>query len=147
VGVGTLLNLLSAPRLVGAEADARPDPAGVGEVGHPASTRKYAWAWILLSSTLAVELATLFDAPALVRGPLVLWFCLFCTGMAWVRLLRLEDRLAAAVAAVALSVAMSGLTATALLYSGHASANLTMLTLEAFTMIGVFLDVTLGRRT
>ena len=77
-----------------------------------------------------------------VRGPLVLWFSLVCTGMAWVRLLRIADPLAEIVTAIALSIALSGLTAAALLYAGHWSPSWTMVALETNTLAGVIL----GRR-
>ena len=91
-------------------------------------------------STVAVELAWLVQADPVVRGPLVLWFSLVCTGMAWVRLLRIGEPLAEAVAAIALSVALSGLTAAAFLFAGHWSPSWTLIVLEAITLAGVILD-------
>ncbi len=98
------------------------------------------WPWIIVVSTVAVELAWLVQADPVVRGPLVLWFSLVCTGMAWVRLLRIGEPLAEAVAAIALSVALSGLTAAAFLFAGHWSPGWTLIVLEAITLAGVILD-------
>jgi hypothetical protein len=98
------------------------------------------WPWIIVVSTVAVEVAWLVQADPLVRGPLVLWFSLVCTGMAWVRLLRIGEPLAEVVAAIALSVALSGITAAAFLFAGHWSPGWTMIVLEAITLAGVILD-------
>ncbi len=100
------------------------------------------WPGIIVASTLAVEIASILQLDPIVRGPLVLWYSLVCTGMAWVRLLRIPDPLAEAVTAVSLSVAMSGLIAAAFLYAGHWSPSWTMVALEAITLAGVIL----GRR-
>jgi hypothetical protein len=98
------------------------------------------WPWIIVVSIVAVELSWLVQADPVVRGPLVLWFSLVCTGMAWVRLLRIGEPLAEAVVAIALSVALSGLTAAAFLYAGHWSPGWTLVVLEAITLAGVILD-------
>jgi hypothetical protein len=98
------------------------------------------WPLILAVSTVAAEICTVVPVTPFVRGPVVLWFALVCSGMAWVRVLRLADPLAEAVAATALSVALSGLVSAAFLYSGHWSPSGTMLTLEAITLAGVILD-------
>jgi hypothetical protein len=92
-----------------------------------------------------VEIATLVKLDPPIRGPLVLWFSLVCTGMAWVRLLRLDDALAEVVTAVALSVALSGLTAAAFLYAGHWSPEWSLIVLEAITLAGVLLGRRFGR--
>lgn len=97
------------------------------------------WPGIIIASTLAVEIASMLHLDPIVRGPLVLWYALVCTGMAWVRLLRIPDPLAEAVTAISLSVALSGLTAAAFLYAGHWSPSWTMVALEAMTLVGVIL--------
>ncbi len=103
------------------------------------------WPGIIIASILAVEIASLVKLDPLVRGPLVLWFSLVCTGMAWVRLLRIRDQVAEAVAAIALSVALSGLTAAAFLYAGRWSPDWTMVALQAITLVGVILSRRFGR--
>ena len=102
------------------------------------------WPRIIVVSTIAVEIASLVNVDPLVRGPLVLWFSLVCTGMAWVGLLRIREQLAEAVSAIALSVALSGLTAAAFLYAGLWSPSWTMVVLEAITLVGVMLNRRLG---
>jgi hypothetical protein len=102
--------------------------------------RANSWPSIIAVSTVAVAICTLVQADPLIRGPLVLWFSLVCTGMAWVRVIRITDPLAEAAAAVALSVALSGLAAAAFLYSGHWSPNWTLVVLQAVTLAGVFVD-------
>jgi hypothetical protein len=103
------------------------------------------WPWVIAVSTVGVEIASLVQIDPLVRAPLVLWFCLVCTGLAWVRLLRIADPLPEAVASVALSVALSGLVAGAFLYAGRWSPSGTMLALEAMTLAAVVLDLRIKR--
>jgi hypothetical protein len=119
-----------------------PEPAAI-EPSHPFGLdqiRASSWPWIIAVSTVAVAICTLVQANPLIRGPIVLWFSLVCTGMAWVRVIRITDPLAEAAAAVALSVALSGLAAAAFLYSGHWSPNWTLVVLQAVTLAGVFVD-------
>jgi hypothetical protein len=97
---------------------------------------------IIIVSTIAVEATSLVSVEPAIRGPLVLWFCLVCTGMAWVRLLRIGDPVAEAVAAIALSIALSGIGAALFLYAGHWSPGWTLVALEAITLTAV----ALGRR-
>ncbi len=94
---------------------------------------------VIVASTIAVELTSLVTVHPIVRGPLVLWFSLVCTGMAWVRLLRIDEPVAEIVTAVALSIALSGMVASAFLYAGHWSPNWTLLALEGITLVGVAL--------
>lgn len=102
--------------------------------------RANGWPSIIAVSTVAVAICTLVQADPLIRGPVVLWFSLVCTGMAWVRVIRITDPLAEAAAAIALSVALSGLAAAAFLYSGHWSPNWTLVVLQAVALAGVFVD-------
>jgi hypothetical protein len=96
---------------------------------------------IITISIVAVQICTIVQAiPVAVRAPVVLWFSLLCSGMAWVRLLRIRDELAEAVAAIALSVALSGITAAVFLYAGHWSPSWTMVVLEAMALTAVILD-------
>jgi hypothetical protein len=97
-------------------------------------------------SAVAVEAARLANVDPVVRGPLVLWFCLVCTGMAWVRLLRIPDPLAEGVAAVAMSIALSGLVSGLTLYGGHWSPSGAMIALEVITLVGVVLDLYRARK-
>ncbi len=104
-----------------------------------------AWPLIIIVSTVAVPITSLVNADPVVRAPLVLWFSLVCPGMAWVRLLHLGAPLVEAVTAVALSVALSGLTAAAFLYAGHWSPSWIMVALIAITVLGIALDIPLRR--
>jgi hypothetical protein len=116
---------------------APPEPAPALDV---AQIRAETWPWIIAVSTVAVGICSLVQADPLVRGPVVLWFSLVCTGMAWVRVIRIGDPLAEAGAAVALSIALSGLAAAAFLYSGHWSPSWTLVVLQAATLAGVVVD-------
>jgi hypothetical protein len=103
------------------------------------------WPGLIVLSTVAVEIATIVKLAPPIRGPLVLWFSLVCNGMAWVRLLRIDDPLAEVVTAIALSVALSGLTAAAFLYAGHWSPEWSLIVLQAITLAGVILGRRFGR--
>ena len=113
---GTLAEWVSGYRLVVCPydpfGDTGPEPVPAKPDLDGARRWDQIWAetrpWLIVVSTVAVELAWLVQADPVVRGPLVLWFSLGCTGMAWVRLLRIGEPLAEAVAAIALSVALSG---------------------------------------
>ena len=98
-----------------------------------------AWPSLIVISTIAAAIAFLFGVESQIRGPLVLWFCLVCPGMAWARLLRLGEPLVEGVIAVALSVALSGLTAGAFLYAGQFTPGLILAVLMAIALLGVAL--------
>jgi hypothetical protein len=140
VRVGSSSSRLAEPSP--APVDGAPAPAA----SQPRSVREWDrirdenWPLILGVSTVAAEICTLAPVTPLVRGPIVLWFCLVCTGMAWVRILRVGDVAAEIVAALALSVALSGLTSAAFLYAGHWSPSGTMVALEAITVFGIVVD-------
>jgi hypothetical protein len=123
------------------------EPAGSASViGAWGWSWERAWPRLILGSIVAVAIATLVPLPPVVRSSVVVWFCLFCTGMAWVRLLRLRSRLAEVVAALALSFAISGLVAAAFLYAGRWSPAGTMTTLQCLTACAVLVDLTLQQR-
>jgi hypothetical protein len=69
------------------------------------------WSIIIVLSAIAVALAIVADAGTPVRPLLVFWFLLVCPGMAFVRLLRIEERLIELVLAIALSVTLDTIVA------------------------------------
>lgn len=102
---------------------------------------RFLWPILILSSALAAVAVSLLDAPPLVRAPLVGWFLLVCPGMAFVRLLRIQNGLALWTLAIALSFALSILVPTLMLYANLWSPNGTLVILAAASIAGALLDV------
>lgn len=73
---------------------------------------------VLLSGAVVLALA-LFDGPAAARGVAVLAYLAVVPGLAWVRLIRLPDRLTQVVVGVTLSLALGILVAQAMLVLGR----------------------------
>jgi uncharacterized membrane protein len=94
-----------------------------------------AWSVIISFSALGAALAVALDWPAPLRPALVIWFVAICPGMAIVRLLRLDSLLVEVALAIALSLALAGLIASALVYAGIWSPNL-VLELLVVTAVG-----------
>jgi uncharacterized membrane protein len=93
-----------------------------------------AWSVIISFSALGAALAVALDWPVPLRPALVIWFIAICPGMAIIRLLRLDSLLAEVTLAIALSLALAGLIASALVYAGLWSPNLV---LEVLVVIAV----------
>ncbi len=102
---------------------------------------RFFWPALIFSSALAAVAVSLLDAPPLVRAPLVGWFLLVCPGMAFVRLLRIQNGLALWTLAIALSFALSILVPTLMLYANLWSPNGTLVILAAASIAGALLDV------
>ncbi len=102
---------------------------------------RFLWPVLIVSSALAAVAVSLLNAPPIVRAPLVAWFLLVCPGMAFVRLLRIQNGLALWTLAIALSFALSILVPTLMLYTNYWSPNGTLVILAAASMVGVLLDV------
>ncbi len=65
------------------------------------------WPAVIIASALALESLVAEGIESPVRVLLTFWFALFCVGMAWVPLLRLESGMTQAVVALALSAGIS----------------------------------------
>jgi hypothetical protein len=72
----------------------------------------------LLASGLIAVLALLPHVPVSVRAVLVVGFALVAPGLAWVRLVHIEDRLAELTLGIALSIAIGTLVASLQAYAG-----------------------------
>jgi hypothetical protein len=94
-----------------------------------------AWSVIISFSALGAALAVALDWPAPLRPALIIWFVAICPGMAIIRLLRLDSLLVELTLAIALSLALAGLIASALVYAGLWSPNL-VLELLVVTAVG-----------
>lgn len=90
-------------------------------------------AQLVLLASLAAAVVVAGDAPAWLRGPVVIGFVLVCPGGALVALLRLGDRVAELSLAVAVSLALAILVPAATLYAGAWSPTLALAILIALT--------------
>ena len=101
------------------------------------------WIWpvVVLVSAAAVALLVLGDRTTPLRPFVALWFLLICPGMAFVRLLRLQDRLIELTLAVALSFAIDGLVSEILLYAGLWSFKLGLIVLIGLALLGIAFDL------
>jgi len=82
------------------------------------TTRLSATSAALLASGLIAVLAMLPHVPVPVRAVLVVGFALVAPGLAWVRLVGIEDRLAELTLGIALSIAIGTLVASIQAYAG-----------------------------
>jgi hypothetical protein len=82
------------------------------------TTRLSAAGAALLASGLIAVLAMLPGIPVPVRAVVVVGFALVCPGLAWVRLIHVEDRLAELTLGIALSIAIGTLIASLQAYAG-----------------------------
>jgi hypothetical protein len=117
------------------------------EPGRRDLSRAWADAWfaiISLSALLAV-VAVALDWPPPLRPALTIWFIVICPGMAIIRLLALPSLLLEVTLAIALSLALAGLVASALVYAGAWSPAL-VLELLVVTAVGALVIGLLRRR-
>ncbi|NLX09175.1 MAG: hypothetical protein GXY36_05930 [Chloroflexi bacterium] len=109
---------------------------------------KYALFWpvVIVLSMLALAIMVVGDFQTPIRTALTLWFLLFCSGMAYARLLSFPSRIAQIVLAVALgitiNVAISEILVVGKVWSSDVALGLVMGT----TTIGVVLQLLDARR-
>jgi len=103
--------------------------------------QRWTWPVIIVASALGTGLATFRDAAAAARPALSLWFLLICPGMAFVRLLRLNDAIAQLTLAVALSLALDTIVAVAMLYAGFWSPKGILGVVIALSLLGAALQI------
>ena len=90
-------------------------------------------------SALATVAVVLSGTGAPLRAPLVFWFLLVCPGMVVMEAIGVEDRLLAATATVAISIALGVVVAETLLFLGAWSPTLGLVVLAALTLVGAAL--------
>ena len=103
------------------------------------------WTGILVASAVlagALEVAGLHSP---LRLAVILWFVLVCPGMAFVRLLDLDDAAAEIALAVALSIALAMAVGGAALYSGLWAPGATLAILIAITIAAAVAPVARAR--
>ena len=104
----------------------------------PATRHPRAWLWpaIIVVSSAAIAILTYAGVESPVRVAFAFWFLLVCPGMALVRLLRLKDVIVELTLAVALSLALDALVASALVYTGLWSSKSSLAILIAISIAG-----------
>lgn len=103
--------------------------------------RTVAWPAIIVVSALGAAVLTLADIASPVRPVIALWFLCVCPGMAFVRLLRLEEGLTELTLAIALSLAMNVIVAVVTLYTGLWSPQWGLVVLIGLSLLGVVLQI------
>ncbi len=104
---------------------------------------RWSWAWItiIVASSLGAGIVIFMDVVSAVRPLLTLWFLFVCPGMAFIGLLRLDDRLAELMLAIALSFALDAIVALAMLYGGAWSPKWGFIVLVCLSQSGVILQI------
>jgi hypothetical protein len=99
------------------------------------------WTWILVASAVLAGALALAGMHSPLRVAVVLWFVLVCPGMAFVRLLDLEDAAAELALAVALSIALATAVGGVALYGGLWAPGASLAVLVAITIAAALAPV------
>ena len=110
------------------------------------SARAMLWPPLIAASALAALAVTYAGATGPVRPLVALWFLAVCPGMALVRLLGLRDLLAELVLAVAVSLSLETIVATALVYAGSWSPQTTLDVFAGIALAGAAAQTAVARR-
>jgi hypothetical protein len=94
----------------------------------------------LIASALIALLAMLPHVPVPVRAVAIVGFALVCPGLAWVRLLGLQDRLAEWTLGIATSIAIASLVASLQAYAGAWSPKGTVALLAGVVLAAVAVE-------
>jgi hypothetical protein len=104
------------------------------------------WPIAIVAAGIAVIVIVVAAIASPLRPILVFGFLLICPGMAFVRLLRLKDRFAEFMLAVALSLAMDTLLSEMLVLTGHWSLTGGVIAIVAVAIVGASLQLFAARR-
>jgi hypothetical protein len=104
------------------------------------------WPIVVVISCIAVALCNWLGAAQPVRAISVFWFFLICPGLAIVGLLDIRDRLAEAVVAIGLSVALDTGVALVMVLARIWSPDAGLAVLIGISLLGAALQVELYRR-
>ncbi len=103
--------------------------------------QRWIWPVLIILSALGAGLMTFGDTVSTMRRALVLWFLFICPGMAFVRLLRLNDGIAQLTLAIALSLALDTIVAGSMLYAGVWSPKGILSIVIALSLLGAALQI------
>jgi hypothetical protein len=98
------------------------------------------WLVMLAAAEAVIAILVYGDVHSPVRVVAVLSFLLICPGMAWIRLLKLDERLTEVVLAIALSVAIDAALPGAMVYAGRWSAGGALAAVLALTLAGATVE-------
>ncbi len=107
---------------------------------------KWTWPVMIVLSAVGIGLAVIQGWPAPARAALALWFLLICPGMAFVRLLQLDDKVREWTLAVALSLALDTGLALLMVYSRLWSPRLGLALLIGLSGLGALLQLVVSWR-
>lgn len=102
--------------------------------------RHYFWPVIITVSILLTGVAGNSDA-GILRAIITTWFLLICPGMAFVKLLRIEEQAIELVIALAVSIAMSTLVSEAMALANIWMPRIALVVLMGISGVGVMLQV------
>lgn len=103
-------------------------------IRHPTTTVWWLWPGVVLLSAIATIYATFVQITTPLRPALTLWFLLVCPGMAVVHWLGVWDSARRWTLAIALSLALNTIVATAMLYAGVWQPALILLIIACLTV-------------
>lgn len=106
--------------------------------------RSLRWPIIILASALLSVFVTITGGAF--RPVVVFWFLLICPGMAFVRLLHIDDFVTELTLAVAFSVAMSTIVAETMVLAGIWSSEGGLLVLVSVSMLGAAFQIIEAKR-
>jgi type II secretory pathway component PulF len=104
--------------------------------------KRYRWIYpiIIIAWALGASLAVFGDVQPL-RAPISLSFLLICPGLAWVRLLGLQEVVAEWTLAVVLSLALDTIVAETMLYAGAWSPDRSLAVLASLSVAGALAQI------
>ncbi len=99
------------------------------------------WSIIIILSAIAMILAVVSGIETPARPLITFWFMLVCPGMAFVRLLRIEERFAELILAIALSIALDTIVAEAMVLNRLWSPKWGLFVLICLSLVGAGLQI------
>jgi hypothetical protein len=99
------------------------------------------WPIIIIASAIGAGLTMVGNIGLPIRPIITFWFLLICPGMAFVRLLHIEERLTELTLAIALSIATDTIVAETMLYAGVWSPQWGLVVLIGISIAGVVLQI------
>ncbi len=103
--------------------------------------RSIGWPLVIIASALGAGLMMFSNTVSPLRPVLIFWFLLICPGMAFLRLLRLQERLTELTLAIALSLALDTIVAEAMISARLWSPQAGLVTLIGLSIGGAVLQI------
>jgi hypothetical protein len=103
--------------------------------------RLFGWPAIIIASSIGLALAMVGDSGAPIRPLIAFWFLLICPGMAFIRLLHLQEWLTELTLAIALSLTVDTLVAEVMALNHLWSPQWALFGLICLSMAGAVLQL------